>query len=147
MENTLHHELFLRIRNNENYIWSTVIFLRVEDQKKSALSGYIDFEQRLRNGDLDLFFQGKTKLRPRESDLSFYNWGTGKARINDSSNYNVYVDENKGLLFRNVHDGKVVTVNPWSVDGAEERGMRIHSDDYADLVLYDYVLRGKTKIQ
>ena len=82
----------------------TIIFVRYES-KNSEISGYIDYAHRLKTDNFKEYFKGKAlplpqpqigkdKLRPRTSDLSYYNWKTGMCVSNDSPNFKV--DANSG---------------------------------------------------
>lgn len=71
----------------------TIIFVRVEN-KNSEISGYIDYAHRLKTEDFRPYFEGKKKLLPKPTDLSYYNWRTGMCVCNDSPNFKV--DANSG---------------------------------------------------
>jgi len=71
----------------------TIIFVRYES-KNSEISGYIDYAHRLKTDNFKEYFEGKKKLLPRTSDLSYYNWKTGMCVSNDSPNFKV--DANSG---------------------------------------------------
>lgn len=57
-------------------------------------SGYIDYSHRLKTEDFKVYFEGKRKVLPRATDLSYYNWRTGLCLSNDSPNFKV--DANSG---------------------------------------------------
>ena len=60
-----------------------------------------------------MYFEGKRKLLPRATDLSYYNWRTGLCLFNDSPNFKVDANSGQqGLLFRNKRDRKVINVDP-----------------------------------
>lgn len=94
--------------------WLTIIFLRIENPaKKTEISGYIDYAHRLKTEDFKPIFEGKVKLMPKPTDLSYYNWKTGVCASNDSPNFKVDSGSGEsGLLFRNKRDRKVINVNP-----------------------------------
>ncbi len=90
----------------------TIIFVRVET-KNTEISGYIDYSHRLKTDDFKEYFEGKKKLLPKTSDLSYYNWRTGMCVSNDSPNFKVDANSgSQGLLFRNKRDRKVINVDP-----------------------------------
>lgn len=60
--------------------------------------------------DFEPYFDGKRKLLPRPSDLSFYNWDTAASTSNSSPNFQVLADNDAGLLFKNKRDRKVRAV-------------------------------------
>ena len=48
---------------------------------------------------------------PKSSDLSYYNWNTGKCFANDSPNFKVDASKGlQGLCFRNKRDRKVIEI-------------------------------------
>ncbi len=70
--------------------WLTIIFLRVENtEKKTEISGYIDYAHRLKTEEFRHIFDGSVKLVPKPTDLSYYNWKTGVCASNDSPNFKV----------------------------------------------------------
>lgn len=125
----------------------TIIFLRIENPaKKVEVSGYIDYAHRLKIEDFRPIFEGKIKLMPKPTDLSYYNWKTGICASNDSPNFKVDASSGEsGLLFRNKRDRKVINVNPnLKQDGKETiKRYEIASPDYTQIVLYDHETRKK----
>jgi len=90
----------------------TIIFIR-QETKNSEISGYIDYAHRLKTDNFRDYFEGKKKILPRTSDLSYYNWRTGVCVSNDSPNFKVDANSGQqGLLFRNKRDRKVINVDP-----------------------------------
>ena len=87
------HELAKREEQVLNGKLLTIIFVRYES-KNSEISVYIDYAHRLKTDNFKEYFKGKDKLRPRTSDLSYYNWKTGMCVSNDSPNFKV--DANSG---------------------------------------------------
>lgn len=55
---------------------TTIIFIRDRNSRGMEISGYIDFGHRLRTENLAPVFDGKKRLMPKPSDLSYYNWET-----------------------------------------------------------------------
>ena len=49
-----------------------IIFLRYIN--KHEISGYIDLADRLKNENFKPYFEGKKILKPKPSDLSYFNW-------------------------------------------------------------------------
>ena len=70
---------------------SVVLFLRVAvgapGRAEAEVSGYIDLGDRLAREDFTDYFEGRRLLLPRSSDLSYFNWATGKCCFNDSPNF------------------------------------------------------------
>ncbi|XP_012277789.1 uncharacterized protein C4orf22 homolog [Orussus abietinus] len=137
-------ELALRERPNRLGVISTIIFMRQLTKKQYEVSGYIDYASRLKEEDWAPFFGGKERLWPRPTDLSYYHWRLEKTLITESSNYQPVIDAKRGLLFKNVHDRKIVWVDPLAPSpGVDTTRVRVYSDDYEHIVLYDHVVRGK----
>ena len=64
-------------------------------------------------------------MQPKPTDLSYYNWDTGKVVSNDSPNFKVDASNGStGLLFRNKKDRKVINVDP-NIKNTEENTDRI----------------------
>ncbi len=57
--------------------------------------------------EFEPYFEGKKKLLPRPSDLSYFNWDTQTSTSNSSPNFQVIADNEAGLLFKNKRDRKV----------------------------------------
>ena len=91
---------------------TTIIFIRIKEEKKNEISGYIDLNHRLKTEDFKLIFEKKKKLIPKPTDLSFFNWDSQHPLIQNSPNFRVDANDDKGLLFRNKRDRKVINVNP-----------------------------------
>ncbi|XP_017784223.1 PREDICTED: uncharacterized protein C4orf22 homolog [Nicrophorus vespilloides] len=137
----LQKELALRERVNRLGIISTIIFLRNFTRGGFEVSGYIDYGDRLQNEDWKPFFRGKKKLWPRSSDLGYYHWRLGKSISNESFNYKVMVDMQKGLIFQNRFDRKIIYVDPNLLSpGSNTTRTRIESSTYEHIVLYDHVV-------
>ena len=99
---------------------------------------------RLKTEDFKQYFDGKKKLLPRPSDLSYYNWDALNCTYNDSSNFRVDANSDAGLLFRNRRDRKVINVDPNKDppgDGTERK--EIPTDMYTQVVFFDHVTRRK----
>lgn len=56
---------------------------------QNEISGYIDYAHRLKTEDFRLYFDGKKKLLPKTTDLSYFNWRTNACYANDSPNFKV----------------------------------------------------------
>lgn len=125
--------------------WLTIIFLRVENpEKKTEISGYIDYAHRLKTEDFRPIFDGSVKLVPKPTDLSYYNWKTGVCASNDSPNFKVDASSGEsGLLFRNKRDRKVINVNPYIKQDDNVKRTEVISNDYTQIVLYDHETRKK----
>lgn len=121
----------------------TIIFIRYES-KLTEISGYIDYAHRLKTEDFKAVFEGKRKLLPKPTDLSFYNWRTGFCAANDSQNFKVDASNGEqGLLFRNKRDRKVINVDPKKKLEDNMSRTEIDSPDYTQIVLYDLSTRRK----
>ncbi|XP_021066588.1 cilia- and flagella-associated protein 299 isoform X2 [Mus pahari] len=123
---------------------STVIFIRDRNSHGQEVSGYIDYAHRLKSEDFEVYFNGKRRLLPRTTDMSFYNWDSHIAVCNSSPNYQVIADNPEGLLFKYKRDRKILNVDPKAQPGDNSTRIPIQTDLYAHAVLFDHVSRRKT---
>ncbi|XP_015179629.1 PREDICTED: uncharacterized protein C4orf22 homolog [Polistes dominula] len=138
----LMQELAIRERSNRLHALSTIIFIRHNPRLQVEVSGYIDFSERLKTEDWQLYFKGKKKLWPKITDLAYYHWQLGKMQLNITSNYEPVIDSKHGLLFKNIHDRKLINVDPKAIrPGINTTRIRVHSDAYEHVILYDHVVR------
>ena len=75
---------------------TTIIFIR-DIKGKNEVSGYIDLAHRLKTEDFRPYYEGKVKLRPKPSDLSYFNWEGQMATLLDSPNFRVDANSDAGL--------------------------------------------------
>jgi hypothetical protein len=122
---------------------SSIIFIRDVDSRGHEISGYIDFGHRLQSEDFGQYFQGKKKLLPKPSDLSYYNWETQTLSFNNSQNFTVIADGTQGLMFKHKRDRKVVTVDPKYPPGDNSRRVVIPTPEFVQVVIFDHVTRRK----
>ncbi|XP_025836155.1 uncharacterized protein C4orf22 homolog [Agrilus planipennis] len=134
-------DLALRERSNRVGILATIIFVRHYTKKGFEISGYIDYAQRLKTEDWKPIFKGTKKIWPKATDLGYYHWRIGKVVSNDSLNYKVVIDPEKGMLFQNRFDRKIINVNPTAIVGSNTTRTRIKSHMYDQFILYDHVVR------
>jgi len=120
-----------------------IIFLRDVNAKGQEVSGYIDYAARLRTDPFEAIFEGRARLQPRPSDLSYYNWETQATAGQSSVNYAVLADGEVGLLFKNKRDRKVVNVDPAAPPGDNTTRTEIRTPEYAQVVIYDHFSRRK----
>ena len=123
---------------------TTIIFIRDRNAKGQEVSGYIDYGNRLKTADLAPVFEGKKRLLPRSSDLSFYNWETQTSTSNPTPNFQVIADNEAGLLFKNKRDRKTINVDPRERPGDNSSRTELNTDEYMQVVLYDHVTRRRT---
>ncbi|XP_075060656.1 cilia- and flagella-associated protein 299 [Mixophyes fleayi] len=136
--------LALREEPNRNGKMTSIIFIRDKNSHGQEVSGYIDFSQRLKTEDFEVYFIGKKKLLPRPTDLSFYNWETHVSTSNASPNYQVIAENSSGLLFKNKRDRKILNVDPKASPGDNSTRIPIQTDLYVQVVIYDHITRRKT---
>ncbi|KAH8418890.1 hypothetical protein KR222_009757 [Zaprionus bogoriensis] len=127
----------------------TIVYLQVRQQNGFDISGYIDYEESLRNSmqrkpnhiDWKAVFKGRILLRPRPTDLSYYNWRTGKVFHGDSDNWKCIMGLG-GLMFMHKSDHRYVPVTdkPSKYSDNVKRFM-IRSKLYGYMTLYDHVIR------
>ena len=125
---------------------TTIIFIRDKNHKGQEISGYIDYGDRLKKENFELYFDRKKKLLPKPSDLSYYNWETQTSTSNHSQNFQVIADNYEGLLFKNKRDRKVINVDPKAKPGDNSQRVDIRdtkTEKYIQVVLYDHVTRRK----
>ena len=123
---------------------TTIIFIRDKNAKGQEVSGYIDYGNRLKTENLEQVFEGKRRLLPRSSDLSFYNWETQTSTSNPTPNFQVIADNEAGLLFKNKRDRKTINVDPRERPGDNSTRTELSTDEYMQVVLYDHVTRRRT---
>lgn len=115
-----------------------------EKPKKREISGYIDLAHRMQTENFRDYFTGKLKLKPRPTDLSYYNWETQKATANESPNFRVDTDSIAGLTFRNRRDRKTISVDPKVYEDGANNDPHTTRDvidspyEYAQIVFFDH---------
>ena len=123
---------------------TTIIFLRHKKNNRE-LSAYIDLADRLKTDDFKAIFEGKKKLMPRTTDLSYFHWEAQTPLCNNSPNFRVDAHDEKGLIFRNRRDRKIINVNP-AVDPPGDGTKRVEldcPDEYTQVVFFDHMTRRK----
>ncbi|KAH8418867.1 hypothetical protein KR222_007219 [Zaprionus bogoriensis] len=130
---------------------STIIFLVVRLPNGFDVSGYIDYGGSLRSFNLNqrgainwkAVFKGTDKLRPRPSDLSFYDLHTKYFSFNHSDNYHTS-HLGQSLAFKHKGDHKII--EPEGRHAAYQgnaKRTQIYSPLLGTVVLYDHVVRKK----
>ncbi|XP_045783497.1 cilia- and flagella-associated protein 299-like isoform X1 [Maniola jurtina] len=137
-------ELAVRERANRVGILQSVIFIRHFTKGGFEISGYIDYAHRLISEDWGPYFRNNKMLWPKDSDLGYYHWRHGTVRSNISRNYKPVMDTEKGLLFQNRHDHKIICPDPQQDPGQNTTKQRIYSKRYTQVEIYDHVVRRKT---
>lgn len=120
-----------------------IIFIRDVNARGQEVSGYIDYAHRLKVEEFEPYFEGKKKLLPRPSDLSFYNWDNATSTSNSSPNFQVLADNEAGLLFKNKRDRKVINVDPKANPGDNTTRTEIRTSEHLQVVIYDHFTRRK----
>ncbi|XP_066137001.1 cilia- and flagella-associated protein 299 isoform X2 [Saccopteryx bilineata] len=123
---------------------ASVIFIRDKNSHGQEVSGYIDYAHRLKTEDFEVYFNGKKRLLPRSTDLSFYNWDNHLAVCNSSPNYQVIADNPEGLLFKYKRDRKILNVDPKAQPGDNSTRIPIQTNLYIQAVIFDHISRRKT---
>lgn len=142
----LMEELSLRERSNRLGYLSTIVFVRhfATKLRQFEESAYIDFGDRLKSENWLPYYRGEKRLSPFKRDLAYYYWRTGRTSLNETRNYVPIVDPKRGLLFKNIHDRQVITVDPTAASpGVDTTRVRIHCPFYEHVILYDHVIRSK----
>lgn len=136
--NKLQLELAQRERSNRVGILSTIIYLRPVG---SAHAGYIDYADRLNSGtNWKQFFHGNLVLRPKKSDLCYYNWKTGIVLNNNSANYTILYSA-EGLAFRNRFDRQKLNPEPYNDPGGNYIRREFETKVYGRVIFFDHVVR------
>jgi len=120
---------------------STLIYVRDFNKKGHEISGYVDYADRLANSNFELVFDKKKPIMPTPKDLSYFNWETMNSTVNDSPNWQVITDDERGILFKNTRDGKIVDVDPKAKPGDNTTRFDVKTDEYHHVVLYDHLTR------
>lgn len=145
-------ELALRERSNRLRMLSTIIYVSHHTATGYEISGYIDFEQSMRQarqnreGAADWYgiFNGTRRLWPSTGDLGYFHWRTGRSVMNNTDNYKPISDPIGGLCFICRHDRKLIRVDPTlEVPGSNTTRTVVQSERYEHVVLYDHLMRLK----
>ena len=92
------------VRNGKT---TSIIFIRDRNSKGQEVSAYIDYAFRLKQENFEPYFEGRKKLMPKPTDLSYYNWETQTSTSNSTPNFQAIADSEDGLVFKNKRDRKV----------------------------------------
>jgi hypothetical protein len=121
---------------------STILFIRDRNSYGQEVSGYIDLNDRLQSEDFSDYFDGRRKLLPKKSDLSFFNWENMQVAAQDSPNWQVLHSDASGLKFKHKKDRKVLTVDPRETVGDNSRRFVLETDEYIQpVIFFDHVTR------
>ncbi|XP_026703716.1 cilia- and flagella-associated protein 299 [Athene cunicularia] len=123
---------------------SSIIFIRDLNSHRQEVSAYIDYAHRLTTDDFEVYFSGKKRILPQNTDLSFYNWDRNVSTSNSSPNYQVIAENACGLLFKNKSDRKIINVDPKAYPGDDTTRMPVETDLYLHVVIYDHIVRRGT---
>ncbi|KAM5285824.1 cilia- and flagella-associated protein 299 isoform 2-T2 [Hipposideros larvatus] len=134
----------LAVREEDNRNGKSVIFIRDRNSHGQEVSGYIDYAHRLKTEDFEVYFNGKRRLLPKCTDLSFYNWESHIAVWNSTPNYQVITDNPEGLLFKYKRDRKILNVDPKARPGDNSTRTPIQTELYIQAVIFDHISKRKT---
>ncbi|KAM7112195.1 cilia- and flagella-associated protein 299-like isoform 8-T11 [Ciconia maguari] len=123
---------------------ASIIFIRDRNSHHQEVSAYIDYAHRLRTDDFEVYFSGKKRLFPRNTDLSFYNWDRNVSTSTSSPNYQVIAENACGLLFKNKSDRKIINVDPKAYPGDDTTRTPVETHLYLHVVIYDHIIRRGT---
>lgn len=147
---------------------TTIVFIRDLNSRGQEVSGYIDYGHRLQVENMELVFDRKKQFMPKPSDLSFHNWDTQVSTSNPTPNFQVIyqailvkdwlclqisdsdhwfqaiADNEKGLLFKNKRDRKIINVDPKQKPGDNSTRTEITTDEFVQVVIYDHVTRRRS---
>ena len=128
----------------KNMKLTSILFIRDRNSKGQEVSGYIDLAHRFKIEPFEPYFEGRKKMMPKPSDLSYYNWETQTSTSNSSPNFQVIAESESGLLFKNKRDRKLINVDPNVPPGDNTTRVEIKSPDYLQIVIFDHLTRRKT---
>jgi hypothetical protein len=120
-----------------------ILFVRDLNAKGQEVSGYIDFAHRLKTENWEPYFDGRVKVLPRPSDLSYYNWDTQASTSSASPNFAVLAESEAGMLFKNKRDRKVINVDPRANPGDNTTRTEIRTAECLQAVVWDHFTRRK----
>lgn len=84
-------------------------------------------------------------MKPRPSDMSFYNWETQTCTSSATPNFQVIAENENGLLFKNKRDRKIINVDPKEQKpGDNTTRTMIKCHEHIQCVFYDHLSRRKT---
>uniref|UniRef100_A0A8C1YVL9 Cilia- and flagella-associated protein 299 n=1 Tax=Cyprinus carpio TaxID=7962 RepID=A0A8C1YVL9_CYPCA len=112
---------------------SSIIFIRVQNSHEQEISGYIDYSHQLKFEDFKPYFSRKKRLMPKPTE--------DVAKHNASSNYEVFTENPRGLLFNCKNDRKILNVDPEATPGDSSIRTPVQCDLYVHVVIYDHVTR------
>ncbi|KAM3963537.1 LOW QUALITY PROTEIN: cilia- and flagella-associated protein 299 [Aphomia sociella] len=144
LEDPFKRELAVRERANRIGILQSIIFIRHFTKGGFEISGYIDYAHKLISENWNAFFKFNKILWPKDNDLGYYHWRHGTVRSNMSRNYKPLMDPEKGLLFQNRHDHKIIFPDPQQDPGQNTTKQRVYSPRYTQIEIYDHVVRRKS---
>jgi hypothetical protein len=84
-------------------------------------------------------------MKPRPSDMSFYNWETQSCTSSATPNFQVIAENENGLLFKNKRDRKIINVDPRETKpGDNTTRSSIKCLEHVQVVIWDHLSRRKT---
>lgn len=130
------------VRNGQK---TALIFIRGINSSGQEVSAYIDYGDRLRNEDWRNYFQKKRPLKPKITDMSYYNWKTRNVNQSDSTNFDVQADNDRGIIITNKRDMKEFSLDPANAANPGDNTVRYDIEDpnYLHCVLYVHSSRRK----
>lgn len=143
IQGPLMQELAKREEGNIHNKFLTIIFLRNHNARGEEESAYIDYSARLHEEDWEVYFEGKKKLVPLPTDLSYYNWKKAETLYTSSLNFEVVLDyEKPKLIFVCKKDGISLDLNSKSFEpgGAVTRS-EVENTNYNQVVLFDHIFK------
>lgn len=87
---------------------------------------------------MEAVFEGKRRLVPKPTDLSYYNWFTKTSAANPTADFQILADDELGLLFKNKHDRKIINVDPWADPGEHATRTEVETGEYVQVVIFDH---------
>ncbi|CAG5134752.1 unnamed protein product [Candidula unifasciata] len=137
--------LQMREESNRTRKNASIIFVRDINECGQEVSSYMDYSHRLATEDFRLIFDGKKKLVPKTTDLSFFNWETQNVASKSSPNYEIIAKSPSGMLFKNKRDGKIINPDPFiGSPGDNSSRTVVPTTTYISVIVFDHYNRRKT---
>jgi len=121
-----------------------IIFIRYTNSSDQEISAYIDFGERLSTEDWAQYFSGKKALKPKITDLSFFNWKTRTVHRNQTTLFELKPNGDHGLIVTNKRDQKNIDLDPsCSSPGDNTERIDMNDPNYPHCVLFIHSCRRK----
>ena len=129
---------------------AVILFIRAVVKQPSGkeveTSGYIDLADRVKKEDFVEYYRGSKLLLPKPSDLSYFNWTTGKVFYNESVNFKNDPNFDRQILtFVNKKDKKAMVLDPEKVTKEGIGPIVVHAKipEYKQVLIFESAFHKK----